>query len=63
MYYASGKSAEPMSFDNVVRLDFKIMLLQACHLVHMSLTKLLLYKQCEDCWVRDVDYVLVLQQV
>jgi len=52
-----------MSFDRVSLLDFKIILLQACHLVRMSFTQLLLYKQCVECWVRDVDYASILQQV
>ena len=52
-----------MSFDHVNWLDFKIILLQVCQPVCMLLTQLLLYEQCANCWVRDEDYIVVLQQV
>ena len=63
VYYFNCKSTEPTSYDSVNWVDFKIILLQAYHPVCMSFTQFLFYKQCANFYVRDVDYVVFLQQV
>ena len=63
VHYFSCKSGEPMSFDRMHWLDFKIIFLQASHPIFMLFTQFLLYKQCLDWWVGDKDYAVVLQQV